>query len=48
MRKQEELLAMMESLRFCTEEDKNILGKQAAEELEREMKKAAKEKEKAE
>lgn len=43
LKKQEELLAMMESLRFCTDEDKEILGKQAAEELEREMKKAAKE-----
>ena len=43
LRKQEELLAMMESLRFCTAEDREILGKQAAEELEREMRKAAKE-----
>ena len=36
-------IEMMESLRFCTDEDREILGKQAAEELEREMKKAAKE-----
>lgn len=43
VRKQEELLEMMESLRFCTAEDREILGRQAAEELEREMKKAAKE-----